>query len=144
MLPVDLFDAEKPARASKSQDPDVGRNFDSTGIARYLDPNSKARRHSPAYFSQSDTNPRHMAQKTRPGRMNFRACFWSSRVLRRLCMDAAAETYNGAHFTWNDSAVQVVLQDRPFVFLYLCMPLRLIQYQRSEDRFASLSRRTRL
>ncbi len=50
MLPVDLFDAEKPARASKSQDPDVGRNFDSTGIARYLDPNSKARQHSPGAF----------------------------------------------------------------------------------------------
>ena len=50
MLPVELFDAEKPARASKSQDPDVGRNFDSTKFARYLHPNSKARQHSPGAF----------------------------------------------------------------------------------------------
>ncbi len=33
--------------------------------------------------------PRSVAQKTGPEDCYFRACFWSSRVLRRLCMEAA-------------------------------------------------------
>jgi len=59
-------------------------------------------RTSPVCFSESAKNPRMVAQKTRPGRMNFRACFCSSRVLRRLCMEAATWTRNGA----KDSGVE--------------------------------------